>query len=732
MDRQKSTQPPSMIKPIVSAIALAMSGTAIAEQTVELPRVEVAGQQQGYKVDRSANRKFTADLIDTPKSVTIIPEQVLADSGSTTFADALRLTPGITLSGGEGGIAIGDRPFIRGFDTFGSIFVDGVRDLGPQTREVFALEQIEVLKGPSGSFDGRGSAGGSINLVTKQARAGNFISGSGGIGSDSYYRGTIDANTMLGDNAAARIVAMVHDADIPGRDEVESQRWGIMPSITLGLNSPTTFNASWYHLETDDTPDWGLPYVQNAANGSVPEGSPRGSKDTFFGVKGRDFMETEADILTFNVSHDFNENVTLSNTTRYGRTTNEYFVTRPNVSSAQLAAGVVNRASRDRGTRTESITNLTDLSIAFDTGFVKHNLNTGIEISREDNRVKGFNGGVLIGGTTTPIDNPDNDAAFTPVQRDAFASSESETVNRSVYVFDTMALSEQWLLNAGVRYDSYHTEVENSDSVTGAVNNSFENDKNFFNYNLGVVYKLRPDVSFYGMYATSSSPVGLTQGNVQNNGGQLAAETEDLDPERTKTYEIGSKWNVSPGFELSAAVFHTIKTNERVDVIVNGVDDIQNDGEAEVNGFELGFAGKLTERWSLFGGYTFLDAKQTEAGNGTNSNTVGSAASEGQRRTNTPRHSASIWTTYQLLDPLTVGGGAFYMDKVFADPGNSGFIPSYVRWDAMAKYDLTKNLDLQLNLYNLTDERYFSSTYFRHYAIPAPGRSATLTLNFNY
>jgi catecholate siderophore receptor len=715
------------LTPLVSAITLAFGSASYAEESVDLPKVQVQGQEIGsYKVDTSANRKFTADLIDMPKSVTVITEQVMQDSGSQSFSDALRMTPGITLGGGEGGIAIGDRPFIRGFDAFSSVYVDGVRDIGSQTREVFAVEQMEILKGPSGAFDGRGSAGGSINLVTKQATDSDFLSGSVGFGTDNYRRATIDGNTMLGDNAAFRMVGMVHDADVAGRDEVDVKRWGVMPSLTLGLNSPTTATISWYHLETDDKPDWGLPYIQDT---SLPQGKPVGDKDSWVGVNGRDFMETESNIATLAISHDFNDRITLSNTTRYGLTTNEYFVTRPNMTSALLANGEVSRASsRDRGNRTETVTNLTDLSIAFETGSIKHNLNAGFEISREENRNRGFNGGDLaLADETTSLSNPDNDPAFTAVQRDAFPSAESEAVNRSVYVFDTMELTEQWLLNAGVRYDDYRSEVQNRNSSTGAATSKFENDSDFFNYQLGVVYKVQPDLNVYASYATSTSPVGLSLGDFSYAGGGLNEDTEDLSPERSKTFEIGTKWNVLDDLELTAAVFHTKKTNARVSL----GDTTANAGEAEVNGFEFTFAGNITDNWSLFGGYTYLDAKQTKVGDDTDANQFGAADTKGKQLPGIAKQSASIWTTYKVSD-FTIGGGAFYNDKVYSNPGNTGYVPSYVRWDAMAKYEINKNLDLQLNVQNLTDKRYFSTTYFRHYAVVAPGRSAFLTLNFNY
>lgn len=721
------------IKPAVSALALAFGGMANAnEQSLVLPEIEVKAlksneRSNAYKAEKSDNQKFTAPLIDMPKSITVITDEVIKDTGSLSLQDALRTTPGITFGSGEGGIATGDRPFIRGFDAFSSIFVDGLRDLGTQTREIFAVEQMEVLKGPSGAFDGRGSAGGSINIVTKQARAGNFMTGSAGFGSDKFVRGTVDVNRMISDNVAVRIVGMGHTADTPGRDNVNVQRWGVMPSVTLGLNTPTSATLSWYHLETDDRSDWGIPYVQNAANAAVPEGKPVGPRDAWYGVKGRDFHDTQADIGTFKLSHAFNDNLIVRNTTRYGITSNEIFVGRPNISSAQLADGFVDRTnSRNRGTETETIANLTDVSFKFDTGPVKHNLNAGVEVSWEDYSNRAYTGGAITnaGDRLTPINNPDPNVAFDRVVRNNHPSTEMKADNQSVYIFDSMDLTEKLLLNAGVRFDHYRVRAHNFNVDTGANTSSFTNDKSFFNYQAGAVYKVLPNANVYASFATSSSPIGLAMGDFGYAGSALDANTQNLKPERTETYEVGTKWNVMRDLAVTLAGFHTKKTNARVNTGLN----IENVGEAEVNGMELGLAGSITDKWNIFGGYTFLDAEQTKVGDSTDPNAVGSASSKGKRLHGTPEHAASVWTTYEIFPRFTLGGGAFYKGRVYSDPSNNGYMPAYVRFDLMAKYAINRNLDLQLNVQNLTDKRYFDTTYFRHYAIPAPGRFAFVNL----
>ena len=715
------------IKPAVSAIALMCGGAAYAEEpALVLPEIQVEEQRESaYKAPKSANQKFTAPLIDTPKSVSIITEELIQDTGSRTFQDALRTTPGITFGGGEGGIAVGDRPYIRGFEAFGSIYVDGLRDIGSQSREIFAIEQMEVVKGPSGAYDGRGSAGGSINIVTKQAKEGNAISGSVGIGTDSYRRATVDGNFMLGENAAFRLVGMAHEADTPGRDNVEVERWGVMPSITLGLNTPTQFTASWYHLETDDVSDWGIPYFQPAG---FPQGKPISvSKDNWYGIDDRDYHETAADIGTFKIEHAFNDNVSLRNTTRYGRTTNEYLATRPNVNSlAQLQGNIVTRTQRARDAETESLANLTDVTVKFNTGAIKHTVNAGFEVSREENTTYAFSNVALPNANAQ---NPNPNVVVADPLRSDFPTVEVKTSNRSMYIFDTVDLTDRWILNAGLRYDSYKTELQNQDGATGAVTTEFENDESFKNYQLGVVYKLLPNANVYANYATSSSPVGLNMGEFNYAGGQLTIGTEDLSPERSKTFEIGTKWVVLDDLSINAAIFRTEKQNARVQTDAT---NFANSGEVEVKGFEIDAVGKITNKWNVFAGYTYLDAEQTKTGTFGDANTAGGPLAKGKQMYGVAKNSASVWTTYNILPKVTIGGGAFYVDKVYADPANEAYIPSYVRWDAMAKYKIDKNMDVQLNIQNLTDERYFSATYFRHNAIVAPGRSGFLTLNLKY
>lgn len=189
---------------IVSAIGVALSASSVyaadpaASSAITLDATSVNGKAEqastDYKVDKAASQKYTAPLVDTPRSITVIPQQVIKDTNALTLQDALRTVPGITFGAGEGGNPQGDRPFIRGFDAQGDTYLDGVRDTGAQTREIFAIESVEVAKGPNSAIGGRGAAGGTINLVSKRAHLGNSLDGAWTWGSDQTQRYTFDGN----------------------------------------------------------------------------------------------------------------------------------------------------------------------------------------------------------------------------------------------------------------------------------------------------------------------------------------------------------------------------------------------------------------------------------------------------------------------------------------------------------------------------------------------------------
>ena len=322
---------PATLAAIAATLAMPM---AHADNNGDAPEqkmqeVVVTGQNgSDFQVKKSANDKFTAPLLDTPKAVTVIPTEVIAQTGATSLTDALRTVPGITVGAAEGGQPVGDNLLIRGYNAQSDTYIDGIRDTGSQSREIFDLEQIEVVKGPNSAYGGRSSAGGGVNMVSKTAKAENFSNASVGIGSAQYRRATVDINRMVGDDAAIRLNVMGHENYVAGRNEIHGDRWGFAPTVAFGLTGPTKVNLSYYHMQSSELPDSGIPFnnpfttgANVAKNGNgTPMAVPR---DTFYGLVDRDFRDTKSDIGTIDIKHDFRNGLSFRNVTRYGKTEND-------------------------------------------------------------------------------------------------------------------------------------------------------------------------------------------------------------------------------------------------------------------------------------------------------------------------------------------------------------------------------------------------------------------------
>jgi catecholate siderophore receptor len=758
------------------ALSTFYSAPALAEDAGADDPIVVTGQR-----DAQSNR-YTAPLADTPHSVTVIPPQVLDQTGVVTFQEALRTIPGITMGSGEGGASAGDRPFIRGIDSTNDIFVDGVRDSGSTTREVFNTEQIEVSRGPGGAFTGRGSTGGSINIVSKSPRAENFANANVTLGADNAQRVTGDVNYYFGNGAALRINGMHHDADVAGRDDVELHRWGIAPSLAFGLGSDTRTAIYYYHLETDDMPDYGIPYLRHPTitdpiYGPIVFATPiTGHDEDFYGLLNRDFRRTQADIGTVKLEHDFGDNLTLSNTFRYGDTSFHQVVTNPDDSRGNVVNGELFRGSKSRGIDVTTIADVLDLHGTIHTGPLEHSFDVGFEYSNEQTHNQNYavNGpglpatfgfpfvptsGVLsntfpagpnctnpgaLGAPSpaqfncTSLNNPNAHDPWVGTVARSVGYTDTETEVYAAYIFDTIEFNDQWSFNWGIRYDHFNTDQTGltAPAPTSVVPNPvlsipapLNREDEFVNYQLGLVYKPTRAGTLYIAYGTSTDPSGEGGGDAS----ALTSLISILPPEENRSIEAGVKWQLFDSLLATAAIFRTEKTNARVTDDTGATDTI---GNQRIDGLELTLSGNITDQWSVFGGYTYLNSEVIDGGffdRGASAipRFVPSPAN-GNDFPNTPHHAFSLWTSYAITPAFIVGGGASYMSQRFADANNRITIPSYWRYDAMASYRLTHHVDLQLNLLNLSDERYITNPFQTHMAQIAPGRSALFSLNLHY
>jgi catecholate siderophore receptor len=693
---------------IISVLSSAAAQSAGAPAK-ELGKISVGAEDDSYKSDAASSPKFSQPLRDTPQTITVITSSVIKEQAATTLRDVLRNSPGITFQAGEGGGGLpGDQNFsMRGFSARNSLFIDGVRDSGAYARDSFNLESVEVIKGPSGSISGRSASSGAINQVAKTPHAGDSQDYSLAFGSDAYKRVTADTNMELNDSLGLRLNAMYHDAEVSNRDVVENKRWGIAPSFALNFSEATRLTLGLFYLEEDNVPDYGLPW--SAYEAGVDQ-------SIFYGLKNYDYEDIESKSATVQLEHVFNEAVSIRNLARYLETDRDSAITAPRPPNRQL---------QRRATSNENITNLTDLTFAFTSGAIEHTLVSGLELSSEKttnrNSAQTTNQPQVI-----DFFNPDpNERPLGPMPPNLGNPGPSETQADTValYVFDTIALTNQWLLSAGLRWDHVDIDFEQLTLATG-VRSELSKTEEDVNYQAGITFKPLENGSIYLSYGTSFDPTvdaGSTGPGLSDS--PTAANNINLDPEESSNFELGTKWDVfGERLSLTAAVFRMEKTNVRTR-LTNG-DPYVLDGKQRVDGVELSATGAVTDAWSIFAGAAYLDSEYKSSAN---------TLEEGRELVLVPDFSFNAWSTYVLPFGLTVGLGAQYTDDVVRNRTATGENTVDGHWliDAMASYDVTNSIGLRLNLTNLADEEYVDRVGGGHY-VPGAGRTVSLTANFSF
>ncbi|MGB0134010.1 catecholate siderophore receptor Fiu [Dokdonella sp.] len=722
----------------------------------ELNTISVEGfSNDGYKVDELASPKFVKPLVDTTQTIQVISSQLFDNQGATTLTEALRNSPGTgTFYVGENGnTTTGDAVNLRGFDASSSIFVDGMRDLGTASRDLFNIDQIEVTKGAAGTDYGRSAPGGVINMVSKQAMAGNALSAAISLGTDSQQRMTADWNSSINDSSAFRLNVMAQDSGVPGRDEVENNRWGIAPSLAFGLGTTTRLYLNYLYVKQENLPDGGVftiglpgytsPDPERPQIGEAPMVDP----DNFYGTTS-DYDNADSNMFTARVEHDFDNGMALQNTTRWGRNSQDYMLTAYRGNSESIVTPDLNDPTTWSMTRSiptfkdqvyDILANQTNLLMHMESGSVENDLSVGIELSREELDGKGIG---VLDDTSWPAANiyaPNPDVTgLTWGPTGAKYSGSSDTV--AVYAFNTVTLNEQWQLNAGARLDNYETDFDSvvicgsrgapvcGDLPPGTLITGVDDRirDNLFSWKLGALYKPAENGSIYANYEISQQPPG---------GGslELSASANNLnnpiyDPQESDTAEIGTKWElIDQKLFLSAALYRTNITNE---LVQDPVDlNYYQTGEKRVQGIELGVVGNINPNWSISAGYTSMDADVVD---GTNVAQDGSAG-----LTYTPEHAFTSWTTYRLPFNLTIGGGVRYSgalkrgtDGALGTPESTD---SYWVVDAVVSYAFNEHVDLQLNAYNLFDEEYVAAINKSGYRYtPGVPRSFLLTANLSF
>jgi catecholate siderophore receptor len=678
---------------VVAFVALpAVAGAQDRSRIVD----EVIVEATRYSTPKTATAtKTDTALRDVPQSISVITSDLIKDQNMLSMADVARYVPGITMGQGEGHR---DAPTLRGNSTTADFFVDGVRDDVQYFRDLYNAERIEVLKGPNAMIFGRGGGGGVINRVTKRADGRHY--GEIGVRGGSYDNKRIaaDFGDAVNEALALRVNAMYEDSE-SYRDFVEVERYAVNPTLGLALSDRTQLSFSYEHFNDERTVDRGVP---------SRDGRPLDvDSSTFFGNPALSFSEAKVNLASVTLDHSFSDTLRLRNNTQYADYDKFYQNVYPN--SAVNTLGNVTLDAYQSGTQRQNLFNQTDLTWSASTGSVRHTVLAGVEFGRQD--TENLRNNSTFGATPGGVVSIASPVTFAvPVFNVPNQNNDVKVGLAAVYLQDQIALSEQFQVIAGVRFDQFDVELDNR--LNGQ---RFERDDDFVSPRLGVIYRPLEPLSLYASYSVSYLPSSGDQFS------SLDATSAALEPEEFENLEVGAKWELSSSLALSAAVYRLDRTNTRAPGPTPGA--IVLTGEQRSEGVELGVSGAITDDWELIAGYAYQDAEITR---------TTSAAPRGRNVALVPQHQFSLWNTYRFAPMLRAGLGVIHQDEMFASISNAVTLPSFTRVDAAIFFTLNDRFEAQLNVENLLDEEYFATSHNDNNITPGSPTAVRLGLTTRF
>jgi catecholate siderophore receptor len=738
-----------------------------------------------YKVDHvQASGKFPEPILNTPKTITVLSKEVLADENATSLKQALLNTAGVTLGTGEGGNAFGDRFFIRGFDTRNDIFVDGVRDSGVSVRENFFTEQIEILRGPGSSFAGRGTTGGAINIVTKQATTDkSFYNMDTTFSTDPGTRVTLDVNQVISPSLAIRAGGVFQDSSIAGRSYTSDDRGGGFVALTYKPVDAVKVTANYVHTDIHGLPDFGVPYYRPGSTGSSSQvftttaGGPlpdfAGGRNNFYGFVNRDFYEVHQDMATVNTEVQITPDLTVSDKVRASQSLLNYIGTIPESpveTSPNPAAWTVTANPQSRYQPTQVVANQTEATYKFDTDGWHHTATGGVEVSREISSIDKYNGltsetvgtNFLGTGSVSGVNALNPQYTFAPFSTPPTLTGLPTKIaidTTAVYLMDSANYRDLVILNGGIRLDDYNIKASGFGTSNGVANTFGAQAAQFDmpNFNLGLTLKPLPITSVYVAYATSSDPVGSEFDGTSANYGGLApvvngSPNQIFGPQKNTAIEVGNKWELFDRHLLvSGALFQTNVTNARESVnasatnpncplqpaIAGTVSCITAGAAYQIRGVDLEVSGKITDKWSVFGGLVLMKSEVTKS-LVPSANPTLFPTNVGLPLANIANQSFSLLSKYQIDDRWEVGGQAVYRSKMYggtllaANQGTS--LPSFWRFDTFAEAKIDKHWTAKVFVNNIFNKLYYTALYqsATPFVLEAPGRTAALMISARF
>ena len=683
--------------------SIIISVSANAEEPTQLPQVTVTaeaakdGDVDGYKTgtSRSSTRTETP-LLDTPQAISVVTQDQIRDQNITSIAEAIRYVPGFNTQQGEGNR---DQLTIRGNSTSADFFIDGARDDVQYYRDFYNIDRIEFLKGPNAMAFGRGGSGGLVNRISKVAddtqRRRLIASG----GSFNNRRFEADLGDKVNNKLSVRLNTM-YEKSGTFRKYGDLERYGFNPTATLKLDKATDIKFGYEHFGDQRFNDRGIP----SSNGLAYKINPSNS---FFGNPDENRAEARIDSAYATITHSFNPKLQLKNYTRY--TQNSKFYQNVYAASAITSAGSLTLAAYNDEQERNNFTNQTDLTKKFETGSIRHTALIGSEIARQDSKVLRQSG--FFNNTdatqTVSISNP---ISSTPI---TYRTSGTDNYNSSkvrvyaAYLQDQVDINKYLQLTGGVRYDNFTIDLLNK-----RTNQNFQRTDHLISPRAGIVLKPQESVSIYTSYSVSYLP---SAGDQFSN---LSTSSASLKPEELKNYEIGSKWDVNPRLNLSAAVYQLDRTNTRASDPNNSGFFVLT-GSSRTKGVEVAATGKITDKWQIIGGYANQDAVITS---------TTSTAAAGKKVGLVPRDTFSLWNKYDFTNKWAVAIGGVNQSAQYASVDNGVKLKGFTRFDGAAYYKINPSYRVQLNIENIFDRQYIQTAHNNNNIQPGSIRAFKLSV----
>ncbi|AWT49284.1 hypothetical protein DLE54_06990 [Psychrobacter sp. YP14] len=789
---QSSTQADSQTE-LMSAVS---PNNPNSEPHITLDAITVkASRPAEFKTDKLQNQKYTRPLVEVPQTVTVLGDRLIEEQKAGSLIDALRNTPGITMQMGENANSTeGDAISMRGFSGNSLFLVDGVRQVGAVNRDTFNVESIEVTKGLAGAEIGRGATGGAINIITKKPKSYEDYKTEVSIDTEGKTRAVADLNRPLNDDFNGRLNLMFEKGDAVKRDEVDVKQYGIAPSITWNNGGATRVTASAEMLRSRNTPETGIPSIgmdgyfygrtdytvddfdfsefdYSRVNASTPEevvaelnaanaarnAAPKVNDKNYYGMSS-DFEDIDSDVYSVFVEHDFDDDIHLTNTTRYSKTTMDRRSSAPyipfntpinirrgtnklevydklvdlNVDKNDPSTWRISAIRQGVDRENTTLANMTNINILdFKTGALSHDISTGVEFIKEEQKNNGLTYSSLANNFPSLYQPNPSEPQEPTVSNGVKTNGETKTV--AAYLFDTIALNEQWDVMLGGRVDKYKT-----DFVTrrpDGNSSKLKDDGTLYSYKSALVFKPTKQSSIYASYGRTETPPGSENFTFGTTGRDAANPNANpiFDPQKTKSWEIGSKWNVlNERLLLGLAYYHTTHEDELAELDENR--NYVQFGERQIKGLEFSAQGEITPDWRVNLGIQTMDT-DIKKGSVSGPGAVGASSRW------SPELTGTLWTSYDYNDKLTLGGGVRYVDeqKREADPNvdlsqvSMPVIPDYWAFDLFASYRFNDAFSADLNINNVFDKDYLESVNIMGFrANKGEPLNAMLTLKYQF